>query len=59
MGCEEEMGFSSFLVEAGREGLVTLFAEVRGPKARVCWAERGLEGLRRVGGMVIWRLGVF
>lgn len=31
------------------EGLVTLLA--RGPKARVGWVE-GVEGLRRVGGMV-------
>ncbi len=48
-----ETGLSSFLEEdGGRVGFVTLFAEVRGPKARVCWAERGLEDLRREGGMM-------
>lgn len=41
------------LEEGGREGLVTLLE--RGPKARVCWAW-GAEGLRRVGGMVVWLL---
>lgn len=49
-----EAGLSDFLEEedGGRVGFVTLFAEVRGPKARVCWAERGLEDLRREGGMI-------
>lgn len=44
---------SRFLDDGGREGLVTLLE--RGPKARVCWAY-GAEGLRRVGGMVVWLL---
>lgn len=49
-----EAALSCFLEEgAGSEGLVTLFAEVRGPKARVCWAERGLEDLRREGGIIV------
>ena len=45
-------GFESFFFEGGgREGLVTLLW--LGPKARVCWARtEGLEGLRRVGGIV-------
>ncbi len=47
--------WSRFLDEGGREGLVTLLEW--GPKARVCWA-CGAEGLRRVGGMVVWLLGV-
>ena len=47
---------SSVLPEAGRVGLVTLFAEEWGPKARVCWEERGWEDLRRDGGMIVGSL---
>lgn len=50
VGWEGEV-LSRGLEEGGREGLVTLLE--RGPKARVRWA-CGAEGLRRVGGMVVW-----
>ena len=50
-------GLSSFLDEAGMDGLVTL-AE-RELKERVCWARGvGLEALRRVGGMAVVVRGI-
>ena len=48
------LGFLLLLLLVEREeAFVILLAVLAGPKARVCWARGvGLEGLRRVGGIV-------